>query len=147
MQKRSERKRMQKHIGWWWIIGLFAMVAANAQTPSPPTAITQFDGTYAFASSTKVNENYYMTGINRISPCYEFQNVGPLTIVNGRARYDAQEGTVEPRGELTMRITAPAPAARDAGGFPGLEALTTGAIDGNGTVRARRVAYLTVAMI
>jgi hypothetical protein len=41
--------------------GIFRLVvAADAQTPSPPAANTQFDGTYAFVSSTRVNETYML---------------------------------------------------------------------------------------
>jgi hypothetical protein len=48
---------MQKRIGWFWIIGFFGLLAAaDAQTPSPPAVTTQFDGTYAFVSATKLNE-------------------------------------------------------------------------------------------
>jgi hypothetical protein len=48
---------MQKHFVWLWVVG-FLVVATDAQTPSLPAANTQFDGTYAFVSSTRVNETY-----------------------------------------------------------------------------------------
>jgi hypothetical protein len=48
---------MQKHVGLICLGGFFRLVAAaDAQTASPPAASTQFDGTYAFVSSTKMNE-------------------------------------------------------------------------------------------
>jgi hypothetical protein len=48
---------MQKHFVWLWLVGFFGLVvAADAQTPSSSAANTQFDGTYAFVSSTRVNE-------------------------------------------------------------------------------------------
>jgi hypothetical protein len=80
---------MQKHIGWFCIVGFVAMLTtANAQNPSPATAISQFDGTYAFVSSTKVDQTY----TNRNGPmlqCPDFQ-LGPLTIANGGHRDDHQ---------------------------------------------------------
>jgi hypothetical protein len=131
---------MQKHVGWLWIAGFFGLLAAaDAQTPSSPAA-TQFDGTYAFVSSAKVNETYTATGTNRIGQCGDLPPRGPLTIENGHARYNLQEGTIGPQGELAMRL-APSPATRHAGASPGIESITSGRIDGNGTVRARRMGY------
>ena len=44
---------MPKGTGWLSLLGFFGLVsAAGAQAPSSPTASTQFDGTYAFVSST-----------------------------------------------------------------------------------------------
>ena len=105
---------MRKHIGWWWIIGLFAMVAANAQTPQPPTPVTKYDGAYAFVSATKVNETFTTLGAERLRRCGDLWE-GPLTIVNGHARYDDQEGTVGPHGELAMRLD-PEPVGKGGGG-------------------------------
>jgi hypothetical protein len=73
---------MQKHIGWFCIVGFVAMLTtANAQNPSPATAISQFDGTYAFVSSTKVDQTY----TNRNGPmlqCPDFQlGRSPLQMV------------------------------------------------------------------
>jgi hypothetical protein len=76
---------MQKHLGWLWGVGFFSLVAtANAQTASSPPANTQYDGTYAFVSSTKVNETYMNTKTARIGQCGNGGKVGPLSIVNGR---------------------------------------------------------------
>ena len=79
---------MQKHVGWLLMLGLFGfVVAADAQTASPPAATTQFDGTYAFVSSTRVIETYTVTGSNRVGQCGKMRRVRPLTIVNGQARF------------------------------------------------------------
>jgi hypothetical protein len=86
-----------------------------------------------------VDETSHKTGTNWIVPCPEFQNVGPLTIVNGHARYNEQEGTIGSQGELTMRLE-PTPWGRG-GGSEGIEITTSGRIDANGTVRARRMPY------
>jgi hypothetical protein len=108
-------KHMQKHVVWLWAVGFFGLLAAaDAQTPSPPAATTEFDGTYAFVSSAKVNETYYAWGSTRIGQCGDLSPRGPLTIVNGHARYNRQEGTVGPQGELRMRRD-PSPLANGAG--------------------------------
>jgi hypothetical protein len=64
------------------------LAAADAQTPSPP-AVTQFDGTYAFVSSTRVNETYAVPGSNRIGQWGRSARAErirpPLTIANGQA--------------------------------------------------------------
>jgi hypothetical protein len=141
----SQDMRMQKHIGCWWIVGLFGLLAAaNAQTASPPAANTRFDGTYAFVSATKVNEtfvNYH----GRTGQCWGWM-MGPLTILNGRARYSGSsgrqstfqfEGTIRSPGELAMRNLSE-PGSRGAGAAPGFEINVSGRIGGNGTVRARQ---------
>ena len=131
---------MKEHIGVLWVVGFCGSLAiANAQTPSPPTTITQFDGTYAFVSSAKVNEIYYAWGSNRIGQCGDLSPPGPLAIVNGHVRYNAQEGIVGPQGELTIRLE-PTPFGRG-GGNEGIEITSRGRIDANGTVRARRTGY------
>jgi hypothetical protein len=132
-------KYMQKHIGWLWTIGFFALLgAANAQTASPSVASTQYDGTYAFVSSANVNETWRDFS-NRERSC-GYHLGGPLIILNGQARYTAPrrdfEGTVGPQGELTMRAATGIP-AKVGWGSPGIERLITGRIDGSGTVRAR----------
>ena len=108
-----EGTHARKSIKWLWIAGIFGCSeAAIAQTPPVSTAGTKFDGTYAFVSSTKLNENY-MTGTTRIGQCSD-RRVGPLTIINGQARYNYNhaldwkvEGTVGSQGELAMRLLAP----------------------------------------
>lgn len=128
---------MQKHIAWLWIAGLFGLVAAaNAQTPSPSTPpATAFDGTYAFVSSAKVNETYTTLGTERLRRCGDLWD-GPLTIANGHARYNKQEGTVGLQGELTMRLD-PTPLGKG-GGNEGIEITIFGRIDVNGAIRARQ---------
>jgi hypothetical protein len=129
---------MRWNSGWLWIIGFLGVLAvADAQTPSPPAAGTAFDGIYAFVSSTKLNETYTTTATAHIKRCGDLPPRGPLTIVNGHARYNRQEGTVGSQGELAMRL-ASTPGKK---GSVGIEIVTTGRIDGNGTVRARRTGY------
>ncbi len=137
-----EVKNMRKNAGWWCIIGFFGLAAAvNAQTPSPPSANTQFDGTYRFVSATKLNETYTTTWTNRMGQCGDVHKMGPLTIANGQARYSGSgrvtssgfEGTVGPQGELALRLAAPASRSS-----LGAEIVTHGTIDGNGTIHARQ---------
>ncbi len=132
---------MRKDTGWWYIIGFFGLLAtaADAQTPSSSTAGTKFDGTYAFVSSVKVKDTYMTRGTMHIKQCGDLKPRGPLTVVNGRARYNQQEGTVGPQGELEMRLTTPAPGRRSSS--PGVEVITRGNIDSSGTVHARRIGY------
>jgi hypothetical protein len=132
---------VQKHIGRLWIAGFFGSLAiADAQTPPSPTASTQFDGTYAFVSGTKVNETFFAPRTEHILRCGNYPKGGPLTIMNGQARFSAGgpgfEGRIGSRGELVMRrVPEPASKAVDAG----IERVITGRIDGDGTVRARRM--------
>jgi hypothetical protein len=134
--------RMQKHIGCLRIVGFFGLVAAaNAETPSPPAPTTQFDGTYAFVSATKVNETYFATGTNRIGQCPDRSTPSALIIVNGQARLLKYGGTVGSQGELMMRRD-PEPVGRGAGSFPGVDRTIIARTDGNGTVRARQISYL-----
>jgi len=129
-----------KAVGLLWIAGFFSLVAAaDAQSPSSPAVTTLFDGTYAFVSSAKVNETYYAWGSNRIGQCGDLSPRGPLTIVNGHARYNKQEGTVGPQGEVTMR-KEPTPFGKG-GGNSGIDVMAIGRIDANGTVRVRRMDY------
>jgi hypothetical protein len=134
---------MQKHIGRWWIVGFFGLLAAaNAQTASPPAAGMQFDGTYRFVSATTLNETYMTTWRTRMGRCGDIQRMGPLTIANGQARYagfgrvtkEGFEGTVGPQGELTLKLAAPASKSS-----LGVEIITRGTVDGNGTIRARQM--------
>jgi hypothetical protein len=131
---------MQKHVGLLCLVGFFRLVAAaDAQTASPPAASTQFDGTYAFVSSAKVNETY-TTPSGRMGRCRDLK-AGPLTIINGRVQYSGSggllfEGSVGSHGELTMRAV---PSPTSGGSSPGVEIMTSGMIDGNGTLRARRI--------
>ena len=139
---------MEKRVGLLCIAGFFGLfAAADAQTPSPPAASTQFDGTYTFVSATKVNETYTTTRSNRVGRCGDYRG-RPLTIVNGEVGYPTRgrltaagfEGTVGPQGELAMRLN-PTPASRGAGAAPGVEITIRGKIDSNGTVHARQMGY------
>ena len=73
--------------------------------------------------------------------CGDIRKLGPLTIVNGQARYSGFgrvtkagfEGTVGSQGELALRLAAPASKSS-----LGAEIVTHGTIDGNGTIRARQ---------
>ena len=131
---------MQKGIGWLWIVGFLGLLsAANAQTPSPSTAGTQFDGTYALVSSTMVNQTYTSRN-GRLAQCPN-RRAGPLHIANGRARYTTStgnklKGTVGPRGELEMRIITP---PGSGGSYRPVEINLNGSIDGSGTVHARQI--------
>src|SRR5260370_4550913 len=140
-------KYMEKHIGWLWTIGFVGLVgAANAQTPSPATATTQFDGTYAPVSATTLNETF-MAGGTRQGQCPE-RTAEPLTIMQDHARYSSRrvngtarlklEGTVGSHGDLTMR-REPEPEGGHAGITPGIEFFAYGRIDGNGTTRVRQI--------
>ena|SRR5215472_5316098 len=112
---------------------------------SPPTTVTQFDGTYAFVSATNVNETF-MAGGTRPGQCPE-RKAESLTIVEGQARYSSRrvngtarlilEGTVGPQGELAMR-REPEPTGRGGGIDPGLEFYAYGRIASTGTARVRQ---------
>lgn len=140
---------MYKSVRWLWIIGLFGLVGAanaNAQTPSPSPPVTKFDGTYAFVSSTKVND--LSTDFNgRMKPCRDLPTVGLLSIANGQARLAGYthltaaglEGTVGPQGELRMHLRPPIP-TRSFGGTGRVRDII-GRIDGAGTVNARQVSF------
>ncbi len=135
---------MYKAVGLLWIAGFFGSVAAaDAQTPSPPAATTQFDGTYAFVSATKVNETYTTRPGNRIGQCPD-RKMPSLIIVNGQARRYSKgdlvtfQGTVGPQGELLMRS---APTPTKFGSTPGIEVIVSGRIGIDGTVRARQTSY------
>jgi hypothetical protein len=141
-------EHMPQHIGWLWILVFFGLLAAaDAQTASPPTAGTQFDGTYAFVSRTKVNETYAVPRSNRIGRCGgsgRGNHRRPLTIASGQAQYTTAdglqyEGTVSSQGELAMRSATPAAG----GGWAGVgdERTIFGKIDGGGTARARQIDY------
>ena len=128
---------MRRQIGLLSIVGFFGLIAAaNAQTLSALTADTVFDGTYRFVSSTKVTEMYTSPNGGML-PCPD-RIPGPLTIVQGQARYTTDsghqlEGTVGPQGELEMRVM-------EVGGSRPMELRTSAAqIDAARTVRARQV--------
>jgi hypothetical protein len=126
---------MPKGTGWLSLLGFFGLVsAAGAQAPSTPTVSTQFDGTYAFVSSTT---GTYRDCNNRPGQCPEWRPRGPLTISQGRVQWGnpstglGWEGTVGSHGELAVRFI-PQPGARNQ---PGTEATGSGSIDHDGTIR------------
>jgi hypothetical protein len=121
-----------------WIVGLFGLIAAAyAQTRAASIAGGRFDGTYAFVSATKLNA-IYNSGIH-VKRCGAYKG-GPLTVVNDHARYGGGpgfDGRVGSQGDLTMRLVSPIYKSN----APGVEIIIMGRIDGNGTVRARRMSY------
>jgi hypothetical protein len=116
---------------------------ANAQAASPPAAGDRFDGTYAFVSATTLNETYMTTWRTRMGRCGDIRKLGPLTVSNGQARYSGFgpvtkagfEGTIGPQGELAMKLAA-TPASKSS---LGVEIITRGTINGNGSVHARQI--------
>ena len=133
---------MPKGAGWLSLVGFFGLaVAAGAQTPLSQTAGSQFDGTYVFVSSTKLNEIFTVPQTGRTRPCPDWE-VGPLTILRGQARVSFVstshavhadfDGMVGSQGELVIRSVNPAYDAP-------AERLLKGRIDGTGMVRARLI--------
>ena len=126
---------MRRRIGLVSVIGLFAsLTAAEAQTPPPATAGAAFDGTYRLVSSARVNQTF-MTRKAQVGQCPD-RRPGPLTVINGQARYKSAtgyrlRGTVGPQGELAMRASGP-------GQSQPIEIRVSGQIDATGTVRARQ---------
>jgi len=97
------------------------------RAPLPPTGSTQFNGTYALASVTQVNEDDNGSGTNRASQCGN-RKPQSLIVTNGQARLPLFEGTVASQGELAMRE-----------GPSGDERIINGRIEADGTVRAREI--------
>ena len=131
---------MQKNIGWLWVVGFFGLVAAaDAQTPPPSTAGTQFDGTYRPVSSALVNTTY-TTRKGQTGPCPN-RRAGPLHILNGQAHYTTAtgyrvRGTVGPQGELAMRAIGPSSWANQP-----IDLSVSGTVDGGGTARVRQLSH------
>jgi hypothetical protein len=122
---------------------LLAVVNADAQSPATSsvadaqTAGRAFDGTYRAVSSAKVNQMYIAEKGN-MAVCPD-RMPGPLTIVQGQARYtdasgDPVDGTVGRQGELAMHAAEP-------GGARAMVLDVRGSIAGNGTVHARQQGY------
>jgi hypothetical protein len=126
---------MLKQIGLVWIVAFVALLAAaDAQTPQPSSAGAVFDGTYRLVSSARVNQTF-MTRKAQVGQCPD-RRPGPLTVMQGRARYKSAtgyplRGTVGPQGELAMRAAGP-------GQSQPIEISVSGQIDGAGTVHARQ---------
>jgi hypothetical protein len=122
------------------IIGCFGVVAvAHAQTPAPTPTGTQYDGTYAFVSSTKLNATYRTRG-GLMGACSD-RTTGPLTISQGQAQYTTVTGvhltgTVGPQGGLALRALQ----TPGSNGYQPLDIIVSGNIDPTGTVRARQTA-------
>lgn len=117
----------------------FIWQKVKVQSPSLPIASALFDGTYAFASATTLNETFMDDGGTR-RQCPE-RKAESLTIVRGQTQYSSRridgtarlklEGTVGSQGGLAMRHE---PESED-----GLEFFASGRIDGNGTARVRQI--------
>jgi len=93
---------MRKWIGLLSMAGILGLFAV-AQAASP------FDGTYQLSSSKKVTETFHAKG-GAMSFCPD-RKPGPLTIVNGRAKYTTETGStletqVQPSGQFEMRYAA-----------------------------------------
>jgi hypothetical protein len=129
------RQIMLRQTSLLGIIGFFGLIAtAGAQTPSPATR-GAFDGTYRVVSSAKVNQ-MYTAKKGQMAQCPD-RVPGPLTIVQGRARYTSAtgyrlRGRVGAQGELAMRSTAP-------GMSRPIDINLNGNIDAAGTVHARQI--------
>jgi hypothetical protein len=94
-------------------------------------AASSFDGAYQLYSSARLNETFNTKGATGFCPD---RRPGPLTVVQGQARYTTETGRnleapVEPNGQFEVRFVEP-------DGSSPLHVF--GAIDGNGTVRARQ---------
>jgi hypothetical protein len=132
-------KAREAHIGGLAAMLFFVCIAATAQTLLP-TPLTKYDGTYAFVSTSNVNE---WNGPVHVRRCGPMGKSTPLVIIDAHAEYTTHsgylvEGTVGPRGELSMRYP-PEPEGKHGGITPGLERPVYGQIDSNGTVRARQI--------
>ena len=129
---------MRSQIGLLSLVGLLSLLAtADAQTPPRSIANTAFDGTYRLVSTAKVNQTYRSRG-GQMLQCAD-RTPGPLTIVNGQAKYTTEtgyqlNGTVGPKGELVLRMLT---GGGNVHSRP-MEMRTMAQIDGTGTVRARQ---------
>jgi hypothetical protein len=139
MNPRGQCRLMRRQVGLLSIVGFFGLLGtADAQTLSALTAGPAFDGTYRAVSSAKVNQSYYEHHGNMLF-CPD-RMPGPLTIVQGQARYTTAsgvpvDGTVGSQGELTMR------AVEGGDSFQPMELDVRGSVAGNGTVSARQIGY------
>jgi hypothetical protein len=129
---------MRSQIGLLSLVGLLSLLAtADAQTPPRSAAITAFDGTYRLVSTAKVNQTY-RSRAGQMLLCSD-RTPGPLTIVNGHAKYTTEtgnelDGTVGPNGGLDLRFMT---GAGNVHGRP-MEMRTTAQIDSTGTVHAHQ---------
>jgi hypothetical protein len=129
---------MRSRVGLLSLLGLLGLIAtADAQTPTN----TAFDGTYRVVSTAKVNQTY-LSKAGRALPCVD-RTPGPLTIVNGHAKYTTETGielvgAVAPNGELDLQPMDPHAGAGLGRPF-GLR--MKAAIDSTGTVHARQTGF------
>jgi len=143
-EKEVGRTHVQKYAFWSPLVGIFgiASIGAVAQTSPALPPVTEYDGTYAFVSSANVNDSY-MTMTARMGACPRGKVVGPLTTVNGQARYSSSKnspqkvGTVGSRGELAMRLIL----IQSNAGAVLREITLIGRINDDGTIRARQIGY------
>lgn len=130
---------MRRQVGLLWIVGFFGLLAAaDAQTPSP-TAGAPFDGTYRFVSSARVNTTY-TTRKGQMGQCPD-RIAGPLTILQGQAKYTSAtgrrlKGTVGPQGELAMRAAGPSSWSNQP-----IDLSVSGTVDPSGTARVRQLSH------
>src|SRR5205085_5909304 len=109
---REEGRLMRRQMGLLSVVGFFGLLAsANAQTLSASTAGPSFDGTYQAVSSAKINQMYIAQKGN-MGVCPD-RVPGPLTIVQGQARYtdasgDEVDGTVGHRASWRCKRRSPA---------------------------------------
>ncbi len=87
--------------GWSDYDCSYDLIWRKVQNASFPTPSAQFDGTYAFVSSTKANESYMNRMTGQTGQCPEV-GAGTLTISRGEAHLQVYEGTVGSHGELAM---------------------------------------------
>lgn len=131
---------MQKTFLGMWLVGCFGLAAvAQAQTPAAAPAGGQFDGTYAFVSSTKLNATYRTRG-GLMGTCGN-RTTGALTVSQGQAQYTTETGvhltgTVGPQGGLALRALQ----TPGSNGYQPLDIIVSGNIDASGTARARQTA-------
>ena len=126
---------MRDHIKLASIVGTFGLlVAANVMAQTYSAARGAFDGTYRLVSSQNLTPTY-VTRQGGTRSCPE-TSAGPLTIAQGQASYTTGSGrqlagTVNPQGEIAMRLTQP-------GEGRTLEVQVGGTVDGVGTARAHQ---------
>jgi len=118
------------------LIGLAFVVTAGAAPPPNTPTTAKFDGTYAFVSSTSLNE----TSKHGRGQCVSSGTISPLTIANGQVRYSASdgvtltdfEGFVNVQGQFTTRGTNPVSGTAISG---------YGKINGDGTIYLRWIGW------
>src|SRR6516162_2616623 len=139
-RNRRENRRMQKHLAWLPVAGLFGVLAAaNAQTLPATAGGGSYGGNYRLVSSANVNTTY-TTRKGQTAPCPS-RRAGPLHITNGRVRYTTAtglkvRGTVGPQGELALRAESPSK-----WGTQPIDLSVSGTVDPGGTARVRQLSH------